>query len=71
MFVVEWLKADSLVHRQAMLGASLEDVLKAALAGLPKIAADRRLQPDAIRIHDASRNETTIHRIGAPDGKGA
>jgi hypothetical protein len=67
MFVVEWTKDGSTVHREAMLGASLEDIMKAALEDISKVTAEHRLAPDAVRIYDAARNTTTILQIKQSD----
>ena len=66
MFIVEWLKDTKEVHREAMLGSNVDDVLRVAIEEVPKLET-RKLNPDTIRIYDASCNKTTVHKLGARD----
>jgi hypothetical protein len=62
MFQVEWLQGDKAIHREAMIGANLESVLKVARAEVPNVGAQYGHFPDRIRIHDARLDETSVHK---------
>lgn len=65
VFIITWLKDDKEVGRQAMLDANSDDVLKVATELTPKIIFDAGVEPDTIRIFDASRNTTSLLEIGS------
>lgn len=58
MFVVQWMKGGRQVHREAMLGVEIGDVIGAAKDMLPKIARENGAWPDHIAIFDAAANRT-------------
>ena len=60
MFTVEWLKDGKMVHRQAVLGARIADVLKIAREPLPAELEASGVVPDAIRVTDHMTNQVTI-----------
>jgi hypothetical protein len=58
MFVVQWLRGGRRIHRETMLGASVQDVIGAAKDMLPRIAHESGAWPDHIAIFDAAANRT-------------
>ena len=68
MFIVEWLKNGQPIHKQAMLGARVDDVLKAARSDVENVRKTSSTAPDAIRILDASCGKVTVQAI---DGSSA
>lgn len=63
VFIITWLKDDKEVGREAMLDASPDEVLKTASELTPKITIAAGVEPDTIRIFDASRNSTSFLQI--------
>ena len=58
MFTVQWLRGGRQVHREAMQGAAIEDVIGAAKDMLPQIARESGAWPDYIAIFDGNRTVT-------------
>ena len=69
MFTVEWLKDGKPVHREAMLGSKLADVLRLAHERLPTALEASGMKPDSIRVTDHMSNQTTLETI-IYDGRG-
>jgi hypothetical protein len=66
VFVVEWLKGDRVVRKEAMLGAGIDDVLTTARSDVEELTQWSGSTPDRIRILDTSCGEAIVHEIGAP-----
>ncbi len=58
MFTVQWMKGGRQVHREAMLGSSLEEIIATAKDMLPQIARENGAWPEHIAIFDAAANRT-------------
>lgn len=55
VFTVQWLKGGRQIHREAMQGASMEDVIGTAKDMLPQIARESGAWADHIAIFDGNR----------------
>jgi hypothetical protein len=58
MFVVQWMRGGRQVHREAMQGSSLEEIIATAKDMLPGIARENGAWPDHIAVFDGNRTVT-------------
>jgi hypothetical protein len=57
-----------LVHREAMLGSNIDDVIATARADVPKIVASGRDAPGTIRVVEHSTNQTIVEKVSNAQG---